>query len=168
MQREKQAYDQAFDAYFEMKRKERDATVDFKSIRHVDRPQARNFTKEWNEFIFVLLEKMRKRRIYTDKPIENEDLGVDRLYDRSDVLDIMVQPAPVVALQAEPEIKIVSQPLETVVQPPLKQMDMKPVESNVPRVPFFKPKLSANLIPEDPDLAVIMKDKSYSKGILMI
>lgn len=175
MQREKQAYDQAFDAYFEMKRKERDATVDFKSIRHVDRPQARNFTKEWNEFIFVLLEKMRKRRIYTDKPIENEDLGAlrDALKDRRNDRglppgDVLLQPAPVVALQAEPEIKIVSQPLETVVQPPLKQMDMKPVESNVPRVPFFKPKLSANLIPEDPDLAVIMKDNSYSKGILMI
>lgn len=175
MQREKQAYEQAFDAYFEMKRKERDATVDLKSIRHVDRPQARNFTREWNEFIFVLLEKMRKRRIYTDKPIEDKDLDSvrDALADRRDDRglppgDVQLQPDPVVALQAEPEIKIVSQPLETVQQPPLKPMNMKPVESNVPRVPFFKPKLSANLIPEDPDLAVIMKDNSYSKGILMI
>ena len=158
-----------------MKRKERDASVDLKSIRHVDRPQARNFTKEWNEFIFVLLEKMRKRRIYTDKPIENKDLGalrdalVNERYDRSYVRDIMVQPAPVVALQGESMVKIVSQPLETVVQQPLKAaVEMKPLESSVPRIPFFKPTLSTDLIPEDPDLALIMKDKSYSKGILMI
>ena len=176
MEMERRQYNEDFAKYSKMKRQMRDATVDLKSIQYADRPQRRNFTKEWREFIFMMLEKMRKHRIYADAPletveeVEEEDGGSD-----SDEISFGEERKRAEGTLSPDDSdsdllvpKIVSEPLGLVTKRALKTVKMKPLQAVAPRVPFLKEKPVTRHVPEDPDLAMIMRDKSYSKGVLMI
>ena len=166
MQNERNEYHKELAKYTEMKRQKRDASVDLKSIKHFDRPQSRNFTKEWEQFIFMMLEKMRKHRIYADAPETAVTLNLPGATitandPKPEALSEALEP---VALK----LKIVSEPL-VVTKRTLKTLDMKPLRAVMPRVsrvPFLKE--TQHKLPEDPHLALIMRDKSYSKGVVMI
>jgi uncharacterized membrane protein YgcG len=180
-------YNREYEKYYQMKQQEKDATIKWKDIKHVDRPQFRNFTKEWREFISSLSGRMRDDRIYQEKPIDpseftnlQNNLSVDRSAAKLDPGDVRLKSLDVFTLQKSLETvslmdtketlqKIESVPVSSVIVKPQKTMKMKPLRATLPRKTFFEEesvKVEKNI--EDPDLAVIMKDKSYSKGILMI
>lgn len=167
-------YNKDFAKYYEMKRQMRDASVDLKSIEYADRPQSRNFMKEWREFIFMMLEKMRKHRIYADAPLEiGEETTGERRGSDSDELSSGGETKRTggTIIDSDSDFlvsKIVSEPLGLVTKRALKTVKMKPLQAVAPRVPFLKEKAVTRNVPEDPDLAMIMRDKSYSKGVVMI
>ena len=179
-------YNRDYEKYYNMKQQEKDARIKWKDIKHVDRPQFRNFTKEWREFISALSGRMRDDRIYQEKPIDPSEftklenkLNTDRTAASLTLGDVNLKSVDVFTLQKSFETvslmdteetlqKIESVPVSSVIVKPQETMKMKPLRATLPRKTFLEKQVKIEKNIEDPDLAVILKDRSYSKGILMI